>query len=498
MITQINNYDLKAKKRILSQFQGKKNVEALVSSLISSPVQKLEDAIFTLQGLLDIDNSDGFMLDIIGKLVGRDRAGLDDDVYRIFIKGQIARNISAGTAENLISLWKIMTIGAVVRYINRFNATVDLMSNAELDTAIVNDAFALVQESAMAGVLINSIGVFDLTNPFGTQNTPSFVKGFTSSNSQGVATSTGGADELIDSGATFQTDLVTTDMIAVNITTEKFFNILSIDSEIQITVDLGGESSSFDINHTYYVGTNVGGKVSFLQSAATHPLSVLKDEFNWTNGSSDNVLEPTWNYENDGFRIQKENHRNLNWPYYIAAEWIKRVDKLNNYNTFMGTDVNARFTAIADTADITELTFDSNTTFYNNAFSQSNIGETVIFTDGMEIRVNNDGAFFSLTTAGRFRFDGNNVSDDTLLIIFAVSGTLTTAIEINGDNCTFQNLYVVNQGTGTITNAIVLNSGVKANHIRANVQNVGVGSITNAIVDNSGNSTNIKEVKVSP
>lgn len=79
------------------------NTEKFVATL-ATPFQSLE---LVLQQLLverSIDTAIGAQLDIIGKIVGQPRNGLDDDTYRRYCRARIAANKSDGTVENLITV----------------------------------------------------------------------------------------------------------------------------------------------------------------------------------------------------------------------------------------------------------------------------------------------------------------------------------------------------------------------------------------------------------
>lgn len=79
------------------------NTEKLVATL-ATPFQSIEN---TLQQLLterSIDTAVGAQLDIIGKIVGQPRNGLDDETYRRYCRTRVAVNNSNGVIENLITV----------------------------------------------------------------------------------------------------------------------------------------------------------------------------------------------------------------------------------------------------------------------------------------------------------------------------------------------------------------------------------------------------------
>jgi hypothetical protein len=79
--------------------------------------QELEDATQSLLTTLDIDNSVGAQLDVIGRLIGQVRGGFDDATYRLFLKARIQANRSTGGGEDIYNVFRALygeTIGLVI------------------------------------------------------------------------------------------------------------------------------------------------------------------------------------------------------------------------------------------------------------------------------------------------------------------------------------------------------------------------------------------------
>lgn len=261
-VTKIRQHAKDAKDRLLFQYKGKTNIENLIDSLLGTQIQDFENAAFTLFGRLNIDKSTGKQLDRIGDLIGQKREGKIDSLYRLFIKAKIGANISQGDIERLISVWKLLTNSSSVHLVEAFPAEVELYSDTALSTSSVNDAFTLIQKVSAGGVKVGYTAVFDKTEAFGFLGSGSNSLGFGGVLSQGTNSSVG-AFKLIDSGATFQTSGVTTNMIVYNTTDANIkSNIVSIDSETQLTLltDIFTAATK-----DYYINKNVGGKLSFIQ-----------------------------------------------------------------------------------------------------------------------------------------------------------------------------------------------------------------------------------------
>jgi hypothetical protein len=88
---------------LLTQFRGKPRTEALAKALTSTS-QALEDATYQVATERALSSAVGAQLDGIGEIVGRGRAGLEDDAYRGVLRAQIRVLISSGTGEELITI----------------------------------------------------------------------------------------------------------------------------------------------------------------------------------------------------------------------------------------------------------------------------------------------------------------------------------------------------------------------------------------------------------
>lgn len=72
-------------------------------------IQEVEDAFLMLAGMKDLDTAFGIWLDFLGKVLGDDRAGRDDDTYREALKLRIRINSADGTPNTIIGLVKDFT-----------------------------------------------------------------------------------------------------------------------------------------------------------------------------------------------------------------------------------------------------------------------------------------------------------------------------------------------------------------------------------------------------
>jgi hypothetical protein len=79
------------------------NITLLLRALVG-PIQAAEDALQQLLTERTIDTSIGAQIDVIGKLVGEARAGLDDETYRRHVRARISANRSTGRVSDVLKV----------------------------------------------------------------------------------------------------------------------------------------------------------------------------------------------------------------------------------------------------------------------------------------------------------------------------------------------------------------------------------------------------------
>lgn len=107
------------------------------------PLQRAEDALASMLVNRSVDTAVGAQLDLVGKIVGQARAGLDDDTYRRYIRARIRANKSNGTIEDLIIVTRLV--------VGDDAATIEVDNQGEagcvirvLDVAITNNVANVV------------------------------------------------------------------------------------------------------------------------------------------------------------------------------------------------------------------------------------------------------------------------------------------------------------------------------------------------------------------
>ena len=152
--------------RLIEQYKESPNLRAWISSYLKQ-VQDLENAIWEVINLRFLPNAFGHQLDVLGKLVGLEREGLSDDLYRGAINLQIRINLSHGTPIDVLVVARLLLGQAypTIEYSERSPATIILKFIKEL---MPQERFTLYRgllDVKAAGV---KLFVHEVTNPDNT------------------------------------------------------------------------------------------------------------------------------------------------------------------------------------------------------------------------------------------------------------------------------------------------------------------------------------------
>lgn len=103
-----------ALNRLITQFQGKPNIAALLQTM-AEPACALEDAYQALLTKRGVNTATGVQLDRLGGIVGQPRSGLSDDTYRRYLRARILANRSTGALEDLIAISRVVVNDPAVK-----------------------------------------------------------------------------------------------------------------------------------------------------------------------------------------------------------------------------------------------------------------------------------------------------------------------------------------------------------------------------------------------
>lgn len=132
------------------------NIEKLIS-VLAGPAQDVENAFQQLLINRTIDNAVGAQEDLIGKLVGQPRLGLDDETYRNYLRARVVANHSQGHFEDLISVATLIlnNSGYTVAVTNEGTGTIRIFIGAlALADAIGNVIYSFEFAAKVAGVRV--------------------------------------------------------------------------------------------------------------------------------------------------------------------------------------------------------------------------------------------------------------------------------------------------------------------------------------------------------
>jgi hypothetical protein len=148
------------------------NYQQLVIALVK-PFQELQGVYDQMQLLLNIYNATGWVQDLIGKIVGQPRNGLDDDTYRVYQLARVATNRSQGKREQLIRICRLVlnNSAAKVRVLNEGTAGLTIWVDNFIPSTDTADALIQFLRVAVGGgikiVLETMTASDDLSFTFG-------------------------------------------------------------------------------------------------------------------------------------------------------------------------------------------------------------------------------------------------------------------------------------------------------------------------------------------
>lgn len=138
--------------RLYEQFKEKPNLLKLVA-LIAHQLQDLENSGQTLLTLPSIDLSEGVNLDVLGRIIGIARNGINDPTYRLYLHAQVLTNKSSGTPDELYAILEAMFGGVPLHlhYQNGGSASFTVRINYPITADQATTAFAFLLAGKVAG-----------------------------------------------------------------------------------------------------------------------------------------------------------------------------------------------------------------------------------------------------------------------------------------------------------------------------------------------------------
>lgn len=153
-ITHIVDHEAQAVARLPQQYVGKPNISAM-ATIFGDRYQTVEDVFWDMYSNGSLANAHDTMLDQIGEIVGQPRNGMADPLYRIRIAARIGQNVSKGTAEDVIKIFKILMQADRVYYRPDYPAGFILTAIGGTPLGSMSDIKNAMNSSRMGGVSIN-------------------------------------------------------------------------------------------------------------------------------------------------------------------------------------------------------------------------------------------------------------------------------------------------------------------------------------------------------
>lgn len=152
--TKVATHGTEARALLIDQFRGQFVVQGILDT-ITSRIQELEDSIFDVIELRQLDNAEGTQLDFVGDLVGELRKGRADGAYREAIRLRIRVSRSQGRAEDVMQVVSLATNGDFI-YTEVYPAGIEVQA---YDVPAAKELQFQIKETrpaAVRGMLISS------------------------------------------------------------------------------------------------------------------------------------------------------------------------------------------------------------------------------------------------------------------------------------------------------------------------------------------------------
>lgn len=129
-------------------------LETLISILVT-PFNRFEAAAQDCLTKRWISTGQGAQLDVIGRIVGQDRGGVDDTTYQAYLSAKIYANRATGKHEELIHLCRLVVASATQVVVHREGtATVTVFVDGAVTDAVADVLITFLEEAAALGVRI--------------------------------------------------------------------------------------------------------------------------------------------------------------------------------------------------------------------------------------------------------------------------------------------------------------------------------------------------------
>jgi hypothetical protein len=155
VVDYISDWRGRLQSRLYVQFRDDPSWKLWCTDVIGPQAQDLEDAGQTFLGVYDFNTAAGAQLDVIGRLVGQDRATADDPTYRIYLHARILTDKSSGTTPELYAIFGLLlglaATGSMVVITDRLSAAFVLTINPPITDPQAQVALGFLRDAKDAG-----------------------------------------------------------------------------------------------------------------------------------------------------------------------------------------------------------------------------------------------------------------------------------------------------------------------------------------------------------
>ena len=134
-----------------------------LAELSDKELSEIDENIRAIADQYDIDNASGAELDRIGKILGEDRGGNSDRIYRIYLKLRTMLNTADGTVEDIIKFVKFFFSSEVVHLVPNYPAGLRILHDGFNDTVDFN---RIIKQIVGAGIAYDTRELFNMKEEF--------------------------------------------------------------------------------------------------------------------------------------------------------------------------------------------------------------------------------------------------------------------------------------------------------------------------------------------
>ncbi len=150
-VVEKTTHESEALARLLEQFKDNPEMQAMIVSWVRQ-IQDFETVAFQVIQGRGIDSGVGDQLDGIGQIVGQERAGASDAIYRLRLKARVLLNRSSGTVPQILEIFELLVPDATGLELREyFPKSFRLEVEGAVDDATATELENILQEARAGG-----------------------------------------------------------------------------------------------------------------------------------------------------------------------------------------------------------------------------------------------------------------------------------------------------------------------------------------------------------